>query len=1097
MATNIDNTTVFNSLITKIGNILHGRTEGDRCVLSKTLDDLNSLNYKFPVVTNSTKAVLLINQCCSFIPTDDEILVQKYSQLLWNLISRQNVPVEGRTLTVAVHWCLGGLKSKNKNVILDILQALEALLRNNGDGIISLVEIVTKEIGNFITNKEEECSPEIVLLSLQCLEACTVVITSNKSLDRNAHLEKCAEIFMAHLKKKPKGNENLVEIKMLQICLFGLQNIIVQHPDYLKRELGFLLGFSKTFMLYGIRGVEFLPARKLLPSTLSIPEPMNVVKEKKGGKLTKQRKHRSSGVHKKEKRDTEEFVFNNVGYTPANPLFENSLDSSTTAAIGDRLKTSDSDFSDNEAGNFAKTHQMQGRVRQAALNLLYNLVKNTEKTTFLSFWSSFIPEDSASGQHNLIVCILKDPSSKSRMAALNVLLLLLTTSKLFLSQAESSDKSTSFTPFSVVLGLTVKEIHRGLSLALSEMSVPVLIQVLKCFAALVQATPYHRMSPGLVTKVVRNVKHFVYNKDASVQVTALIVLGCVLASEPVLQETMEAMLKLQSFHEKNCPTNDGPHKKTDNKRNADDIDFAEFSDSDIEEDTQSVLPWLLAKCLNNLGVTLDEKEEPPGRNGDQSNFVVPAPVKLESLQVISAMSRNFFDVLIAPNVCHITKALDTSLRDKYTDLRLHAGRAVDFIGQAISKYLSNKSTKDIVPFEYCLLFWQTLLNGSLIDLLQSEQHPILRAVGCDCLGSIGSDISEKLPRDKQILCITLLFSCTRDGENSVRGAAIRALGMCILYTSLREDPGFVVDTAEAIYSMLGDENLMVRVKASWSLGNLSDALVLNSKSPGGIEEIPEDLILRLLQISINGASDNDKVKMNAVRAIGNLMQLFTDVMMKRTEFVEITKRAFDALVRNSTTGMNMKVRWNACYAVGNALKNSSLYQNYSDHTIDNSKGWQESVFKVLTELVVSFRNFKVRINAALALSSPSQREHYGKFYMPVWCALLKALENSQNMDDFSEYKHRDHLVEQVCISLGHLTTLLQTDDLMQLQETIQLYFDIFKTHTHKVLERLVPEKSTTLFSASYALTHFSTQNDLTSEQRSVMKCLTNIFVPEF
>lgn len=39
--------------------------------------------------------------------------------------------------------------------------------------------------------------------------------------------------------------------------------------------------------------------------------------------------------------------------------------------------------------------------------------------------------------HNLITCILKDPSPKGRMAALNALLTLLTSSKLYLSQAES------------------------------------------------------------------------------------------------------------------------------------------------------------------------------------------------------------------------------------------------------------------------------------------------------------------------------------------------------------------------------------------------------------------------------------------------------------------------------------------------------------------------------------------------------------------------------------------------------------------------------------------------------------------------------------
>lgn len=62
----------------------------------------------------------------------------------------------------------------------------------------------------------------------------------------------------------------------------------------------------------------------------------------------------------------------------------------------------------------------------------------------------------------------------------------------------------------------IKEIHRCLCLALREMSVPVLIQALKCLSALVQATPYHRMSPGLITKVVRNVKPFIYYKGKQI-----------------------------------------------------------------------------------------------------------------------------------------------------------------------------------------------------------------------------------------------------------------------------------------------------------------------------------------------------------------------------------------------------------------------------------------------------------------------------------------------------------------------------------------------------------------------------------------------------
>lgn len=90
--------------------------------------------------------------------------------------------------------------------------------------------------------------------------------------------------------------------------------------------------------------------------------------------------------------------------------------------------------------------------------------------------------------------------------------------------------------------------------------------------------------------------------DASVQVTALIVLGCVLAFEPVLPETREAMLKLQRTKEEAAQV-----KKKE--FNLDNLDYAEFSDSDTEttmEDTS--ISWLLRRCLSNLGVEIGTEE---------------------------------------------------------------------------------------------------------------------------------------------------------------------------------------------------------------------------------------------------------------------------------------------------------------------------------------------------------------------------------------------------------------------------------------------------------------------------------------------------------
>lgn len=61
-----------------------------------------------------------------------------------------------------------------------------------------------------------------------------------------------------------------------------------------------------------------------------------------------------------------------------------------------------------------------------------------------------------------------------------------------------------------------------------------------------------------------------------------------------------------------------------------------------------------------------------------------------------------------------------------------------------------------------------------------------------------------------------------------------------------QDTGFVVDTAQTIYRALQEENVTVRMKASWGLGNLSDALLVLERPRA--EEISPMLLLKLLQV---------------------------------------------------------------------------------------------------------------------------------------------------------------------------------------------------------------------------------------------------------
>lgn len=64
-----------------------------------------------------------------------------------------------------------------------------------------------------------------------------------------------------------------------------MQNIVTSNKEYMKNEVGFILGIVKTYMLYNIRGIDFTSPQKLAPSVLSIPE-TTVIRETKGGKVS-------------------------------------------------------------------------------------------------------------------------------------------------------------------------------------------------------------------------------------------------------------------------------------------------------------------------------------------------------------------------------------------------------------------------------------------------------------------------------------------------------------------------------------------------------------------------------------------------------------------------------------------------------------------------------------------------------------------------------------------------------------------------------------------------------------------------------------------
>lgn len=96
-----------------------------------------------------------------------------------------------------------------------------------------------------------------------------------------------------------------------------------------------------------------------------------------------------------------------------------------------------------------------------------------------------------------------------------------------------------------------------------------------------------------------------------------------------------------------------------------------------------------------------------------------------------------------------------------------------------------------------------------------------------------------------------------------------------------------------------------------------------------------------------------------------------------------------------------------------------------------SAPWSSHAFSSLCLVVTSCKNFKVRIKSAAALAVPGDRICYGDTdrFIAVWRSLATALQNSDNTNDFLEYRFSANLRHTLSQALLHLLSLSQAQDI--------------------------------------------------------------------
>ncbi|XP_052802166.1 HEAT repeat-containing protein 6-like [Mya arenaria] len=1101
----------FQHCFTKLRCFVYTEDNSVKTDLNLLLDQVNSLEYSTVLVTPQQGSEVLIRLCCQ-IPYHQERLVVKTCQAANLWMKKQRISLSDECVMQMCDYLVLVIQRCQTWAVPEILRTLASLFYENTDKLQQYHErllgrhgILTQLINSDITD------PETLKEAVVCLQCLTLRPSTSEYLSA-VHMDVCYDVFCMLLHRMPSVNiDLLLQCKILTYCLRGIQNLIRVTKEVPAGRLGVLLAAVRAYMFYGVGGQAVEIPESLYPSPLTKIEPP------RAGKPSTQQATAQTSGQKKSKRKPKKQDKKGAKQNKKQDDLDGDLDPNEPSAGGDtvsqgndislefdfdpmasyvawsKVSSSDSEWSDTEGGQGSRARSNSTKVRQCALSTFYWIAKFTEKKVLFGYWWSFLPDSqmatSSAGAQSLLNIVLKDTSPKCRMGALAAISVLIDNTKLMLSAAEDSDdtKTATFIPFSIVLGTTIREVHRCLFLALAAENFPItLTQLLKCFGTVIANVPYHRMRPGLLGKIVKHIRHFVNHRDPNVRVACLTCLGSIANIRPPLMEVCHIVqsvkpsfaglplaeldksvnsseageisdlasgfsnsLTVSSLENGGAKTNEYSGETTPKHDTAYSSGTATpaFSEQVLQMFSKDI-SWIVRLCVKNI---LPQG----GQEALEEYHTEPLPVRLESLQVLSNLTKGYFPVI--RNCVPLLQELTLQcFCDSDPVVKLHTAKLLDELSQVLQQAVSTVEsgippTPDVITKDKVLDFWLALLNGPIQEVLQARGHDAVKAVACDCLANLGDLIFKSLPLDKRLLCVTVALGLAGDEDRLIRAAAIRTLGIFVLYKTLREDVSFVVDCAAAILGAIDDANMFVKVKAAWSLANLGDAIASNREDGDSefMEDFSDVVLLNIITTATRLSQESDKIKPNAVRTLGNILRCLSNRQLGKEAFVQAVNSAVASLMKCASSGA-MKVRWNACYAISNMYKNEDLNQGQTT--------WNRDVLDVLCSVITDCKNFKVRINAAIGLSAPELRAQYGNqaCYCRVWEGVIVAFGTAENIAEFIDFKYRDNLVEQLCMTTFHLLSLVTVDDLGSLyplidqhREHLTACLNKYCTHIHK------------------------------------------------
>ncbi|XWS38094.1 hypothetical protein CRYUN_Cryun19dG0101100 [Craigia yunnanensis] len=583
------------------------------------------------------------------------------------------------------------------------------------------------------------------------------------------------------------------------------------------------------------------------------------------------------------------------------------------------VTSSDSDYSDNDGSLKDINGSQFSKVRVSAIVCVQDLCQADPKS-FTSQWTMLLPTNDVLQPRKfdatLMASLLFDPYLKARIASASALSVMMdgpTTVFLQVAEYKESTKCGSFMALSSSLGLILMQLHTGiLYLIQHETNSRLLVLVFKILMLLISCTPYSRMPGELLLNVILSLQArieagFPFKSDQTgLQVAAISCLTAALSVSPSIQ-VKEMILE-------------------------------EASTGFVEAVKKSGVLFSLLQHSARL-----------------SN---PA-ICFEALQALRAVSHNYPDLML---VCwgQISAIVHKFLRECTVEVptktwKEQAGNTVVFVGEkivtaaikvldeclrAISGFRGTEDPSDEIflntPFTSDCIRTKKVSSApsygsqSLEDTKEErntcpsgieqwaetivKHMPIIlwhtsamvRTASVTCFAGITSSVFFTLTMEKQDFVVSSLISAAKhDKVPSVRSAACRAIGVVSCFQKTSESAEILGKFIHAVEVNTRDPVVSVRIPASWALANICDSLRhfvddFPSKQSTDSEIEWAQLVELLTDCALHLTQDGDKIKSNAVRALGNLARFVRYTSSSCVHNKPVANTEFSAICNNVT-----------------------------------------------------------------------------------------------------------------------------------------------------------------------------------------------------